>query len=131
VTSALRAWGPAVAWAAVIFAASSRPGSGLDLSSGLDKVAHFAAYAVLGLALGRGQAASGWPWAAALVLGLLYAASDELHQALVPGRHPDAADWVADALGTAAGLYCFHRWRRPRPGRSRARARAATNSSPP
>lgn len=129
-TAALRAWGPAVAWAAVIFAASSRPSVGVDLGSGLDKVAHFAAFAVLGLALGRGREASGWPWAAALALGLLYAATDELHQALVPGRVPDAADWVADALGTAAGLFCFHRWRRRRPGRSPARARAATNSSP-
>ncbi len=129
-TAAVRAWAPAVAWAAAIFAASSRPALPVDLVHGMDKLAHFLTYAVLGLALGFGQRRSGWPWAAALALGLLYGASDELHQGFVPGRTSDVADWVADALGTAAGLVCFHRWRRGRPAPSgRAAGTAAHLSS--
>lgn len=38
-----------------------------------------------------------------LALGLLYALSDEWHQAFVPGRTPEAADWLADAVGLVAG----------------------------
>ena len=128
--SGLRAWGPAVLWAAVIFAASSRPTLPVDLELGLDKVAHFGAYAVLGLALGRACRLGGWPWAAALALGLAYGALDELHQSFVPGREADAADWLADALGTGAGLSLYHRWRRVRSGRARRRAGAASHSFP-
>ena len=49
-----------------------------------------------------------------IVLGALYGLSDELHQAMVPGRSSEVGDWVADALGTAVGvlLYLwFHRRR--------------------
>lgn len=129
-TRVLGAWVPALVWAAVIFAASSRPRLPVDLELGLDKVAHFGAYTVLGLALAHGQLRSGWPWAAALLLGLLYAASDELHQSLVPGRSPDLADWIADAFGTGAGVLLYHRWHRRRPGGTRRRADAAPHSFP-
>lgn len=128
-TSGLRAWGPALVWAAVIFALSSRPTLPIGLESGLDKVAHFAAYAVLGAALAHGQRATGWSWLAALALGLGYAFSDELHQSLVPGRSAELGDWIADALGTGAGILAYHRWRRDRPGRARRGADAATPSS--
>lgn len=106
---ALRAWLPALAWAALIFALSSRPTIPVDLQLGRDKLAHFAAYTVLGLFLGRARRASGLSALAAALLGLAYAASDEWHQSFVPGRSADVADWLADALGVLAGLLLSQR----------------------
>lgn len=117
-TRALRAWAPALLWAAAIFFASSLPGTGVDLSGGRDKVVHALVYLVLGLLLARAWA----PRAGAVLLGWLYAASDELHQALVPGRTAELADWAADALGVLAGVFLFHRVARRR---SRRGSRAA------
>lgn len=128
--SAVRTWGPALAWAVVIFLVSSRPTLPVGLELGLDKVAHFVTYGVLGCALARGQHLSGWPWVSALVLGLAYGALDELHQSFVPGRFADAADWAADALGTAAGVSIFHWWHRRRTGQARRRSGTATTSAP-
>jgi VanZ family protein len=39
------------------------------------------------------------PWAWALVLAILYAVSDELHQGGVPGRYPSPVDVAIDAAG--------------------------------
>lgn len=100
----LRDWGPAVLWAAGLFALSSRPALPVDLASGRDKIVHFAAYAVLGALLARGQIARHLPAMVAVLLGVVYAASDEIHQAFVPNRSADIFDWVADALGVIAGV---------------------------
>lgn len=118
-TGLVRAWAPPVLWAAVLFVASSGSNTGpVDLGDGRDKLAHFVAYAVLGLLLARAQALSGLrPWVA-VALGVAYAASDELHQSFVPGRSAEIADLVADALGVMAAvtLYNARRSRAPRGG---------------
>ena len=44
------------------------------------------------------------PWAWAFVLTVLYAASDELHQGFVAGRHPSAVDVAIDASGALLAL---------------------------
>lgn len=110
-TPRARAWAPALVWAAIIFALSSRSTLPTDLGGGLDKVAHFGAYAILGALLAHGAIAwgrgIGWP----LLLGIAYAASDEFHQSFVPGRHSDVADWLADALGVVAGCLFMYRYR--------------------
>jgi VanZ family protein len=41
---------------------------------------------------------------ATIIICLFYGAVDELHQMLVPGRFAETWDWVADALGTFAGV---------------------------
>jgi VanZ family protein len=96
-------WGPVVAWAAVIFALSSVP----SLSSGLGtwdevlrKGAHITEYAVLGALLLR---ALDRP-ALALLIGIAYAGTDELHQHFVSGRHSSPFDVAFDACGLALGL---------------------------
>ena len=72
------------------------------------KGAHMAEYAVLGVL--AWIAASGWIGrrriraAAAAGLGLLYAASDEIHQAFVPGRGPGVLDVGIDFIGVCIGL---------------------------
>lgn len=104
---AVSAWGPAVLWAVVIFVASAQPRVPLPKVGHWDKLSHFGAYAVLGLLLARGTAASalnGW-WAVALAA--LYGATDEIHQAFVPGRSPELGDWIADVLGAAAGAFLY------------------------
>lgn len=108
-TSALRAWGPPLAWAAAIFWASSRPSVGIHLVGGLDKVVHFGVYAVLGALLARA-----WTWPPGVIAaGWLYGLSDEFHQTFVPGRTAEAADWIADALGVMVGLFLYRRAVRP------------------
>jgi VanZ family protein len=102
----LRSWGPAAAWAAVLFLLSSIHGTdGGPSVPFLDKIAHCVLYAVLGAALARGRsrAPSTVPHAVLLVLGALYGISDEWHQSWVPGRDPDPADWLADVVGLAMG----------------------------
>ena len=123
-------WLPAIAWAALIFAFSARPTVPVGLDLGLDKVAHFLAYAVLGALLAHGQSRTGMSPATACVLGAAYGASDEWHQSFVPGRSSDVGDWAADAAGVLAGVALYH-WMRRRAWRaSTPIARARTDSSP-
>ena len=99
----LALWAPVLIWAAVIFGLSSIP----SLSSGLGtwdevlrKGAHITEYAVLGLLLLRALGRV----APALVIGIAYAATDEVHQHFVSGRHSSPFDVAFDACGLALGL---------------------------
>jgi VanZ family protein len=92
---ALTLWLPVVLWASLIFALSSVP----SLSSGLGgwdyvlrKCAHVTEYAVL-----------------AFLAGVLYAASDELHQSFVRGRHASPIDVAIDSVGLLIGLFVWRR----------------------
>lgn len=102
------AWVPAVLWAAAVFWASAQPTVPLPAVWAADKLAHFGTYAVLGVLLAHGASASALPAGWAVALGVLYGASDELHQAFVPGRSAELADWAADALGVLAGVLLHH-----------------------
>lgn len=78
-----------------------------------DKFEHVAAYALLGwlyaMALtGRARAPRRRVLLAA-GLALLYGASDEFHQSLVPGRDANPADLAADGIGGLAGAF-LARW---------------------
>lgn len=103
------AWVPAAAWAAAIFAVSARPSVAIPGFWSADKLLHFAAYALLGFLVAHGADRSGLPPRWAVAIGCLYGASDEIHQALVPGRSADPADWAADALGVLAGTFVYAR----------------------
>ncbi len=108
----LALWLPVIAWAALIFALSSVPDLGTGLGGWdlvLRKLAHAAEYAVLGSLLLR---ATGWV-GLAVVLGLAYAVSDEIHQTFVPGRAGAPLDVVIDAVGVACGVL-FYQLVRPR-----------------
>ena len=104
----LRLWGPVIVWAGVIFALSAVP----SLNSGLGtwdevlrKCAHVTEYAILGLLLMRalGQELP------ALVLGIAYAATDEIHQHFVAGRHGSPVDVAIDAFGVLVGIIVLRR----------------------
>ncbi|HEU0246722.1 MAG TPA: VanZ family protein [Gaiellaceae bacterium] len=98
-----RLWLPVLTWAALIFALSSIPDLGTGLGGwdlALRKLAHAAEYAVLGALFVRATGRTGL----AVAAGTLYAVSDELHQALVPGRMGSPVDVAIDALGVACGV---------------------------
>jgi VanZ family protein len=110
----LRAWAPVVAWAVVIFAFSSIP----SLSSGLGgwdlalrKLAHLTEYAILGALLVRALSRPGL----AILLGGLYAVTDEVHQHFVRGRHGAWYDVLLDTLGVAVGVLAWRRLRARQP----------------
>jgi VanZ family protein len=100
---------PALAYAGLIFWLSSQanplPGLTQRVS---DKVLHAVEYAglasllVLGLThlgtMGMRRAAQ-----LAILLAAAYGATDELHQAFVPGRDCSGFDWLADASGALLG----------------------------
>jgi VanZ family protein len=107
----LSAWVPVVAWAALIFAISSIP----SLSTGLGvwdtilrKGAHTTEYAILGLLLLRALGRE----LPSFLVGLVYAATDELHQHFVRGRHASPVDVAIDAAGVAIGIIAFRIARR-------------------
>ena len=107
---ALNVWLPVLAWAAVIFAFSSIP----SLSSGLGvwdtvlrKGAHVTEYAILGALLYRALERD----VPALAAGIAYAATDELHQHFVRGRHASPIDVGIDAVGVAFGMILWLRLR--------------------
>lgn len=116
------AWAPAAAWAAAIFAVSSRHSVALPSFWSADKVLHFCAYALLGFLVAHGAAATGPGRRGSVAMGWAYAFSDELHQAFVPGRSADPADWAADALGVLAGTFVYARLRAWLRGRTPALA---------
>jgi len=103
-------WLPIVLWAGVIFTLSSIPSLGTGLGTWdliLRKGAHITEYAVLAFLLVRALGRE----APALALGILYAASDELHQSFVRGRHASPVDVAIDTVGLLLGLLA---WRRAR-----------------
>ena len=96
-------WLPVLVWAGVIFAFSSIP----SLNSGLGtwdyvlrKGAHMTEYAILAVLLVRATGSL----ALAFAFTVLYAASDEVHQLFVRGRHGSPVDVAIDAVGALIGL---------------------------
>jgi VanZ family protein len=99
----LSVWLPVVVWAGVIFAFSSIPHLATGLGTWdtiLRKAAHITEYAILGALLYRAFRRE----APALATGIVYAASDELHQHFVRGRHASPVDVAIDALGLTIGM---------------------------
>ncbi|MBA3735880.1 MAG: VanZ family protein [Actinobacteria bacterium] len=106
----LTVWLPVFVWAAVIFTFSSIP----SLSSGLGawdtvlrKGAHVTEYAILGALLYRALGRE----PLALAAGIAYAATDELHQHFVRGRHASPVDVAIDGVGLAFGMLVWLRLR--------------------
>ena len=113
----IRAYGPALFWAAALLFIGSRqdlPSPGVDVPIPIDKVAHFILYGVLGALAAWGwqrsdRRGSGfWPLLAVWVVGAI----DERHQSTLPARSAEVADWVADALGASFAFFLLSRWAR-------------------
>lgn len=79
-----------------------------------DKAIHFVEYSVLGW-LSAAAASRSWPSASAwrtaafaVFVSTLWGLSDEIHQALVPGRSSELGDLEADFLGSLFGAAAWH-----------------------
>lgn len=103
------AFAPAIVWAGVIFFLSSQemlPGLSVSFFDFVfKKTAHAFVFGVLFVLFLRGFAKLGKTahnsWKVSILLCTLYAITDELHQAFVPGRTASIGDIGFDFLGIA------------------------------
>lgn len=110
-------WIPAAAWATLLFILSSLPSQAVP-SLGIeyeDLVIHFLVYSVLGYCLGIAllhdpERANLEMAIIAILLGVLYGASDEFHQMFVPGRFSTISDFLADSAGVLVGVLAFRKF---------------------
>jgi len=137
-------WGPAAAWAAVIFSFSTgwfssehtgglllpvlgwlfphwTPAELAHAHGVLRSAAHVTEYTILGFLLVRAFRTPERPWGRsalwALLAGTTFAASDEVHQMFVPSRTPAPHDVGLDAAGVVLGItlaWLIRRFRRRR-----------------
>lgn len=81
-----------------------------------DKILHFLVFGILGFLITRGMRYSKIkyfktrPMLTAILLGCVFALSDEVHQAFVPVRAPEVWDWIADFMGIVVFSYLYSRW---------------------
>ena len=85
----------------------------------IDKFYHFIEYGILSVLLAIAFVnvppkwlSTDWIWVTAVLISILYGASDELHQMFVPGRFATFADWISDVFGAIAGVvgvYLYYR----------------------
>ncbi len=90
------------------------PKSGLDvarLNHIVRKNAHFFNYLLLGIFVINAIRATGVNKKKAIIwtllICILYASSDEIHQMFVPGRGPQVKDVLIDTMGALVGLVIF------------------------
>lgn len=100
-------WVPVAVWAAVIFFLSDQPSLPKLGPPWISSATHFGEYLVLAFLLARANGARTGVLGAAV-----YGVTDELHQAFVPGRTPDVADWFADMAGAFVGVWLYRLTRR-------------------
>lgn len=87
---------------------------GVDRVPLRDKGVHFVEYGVLGWLCAAASSRS-WPSVAAwrtgvfaVVVSALWGLSDEIHQAFVPGRSSEVADFIADLVGSIVGVVAWN-----------------------
>ena len=72
------------------------------------KIAHFSIYTVVGFLLmgllSTYKLRDKWRMIITIVIGILYAISDEFHQSFSPGRSPKVTDVYIDTLGIILGV---------------------------
>ena len=152
----LRAWWPAIAWAAVIFTLSTDTFSAEHTAWILEpilrklmpwitrdtfdaihffirKSAHFSEYFVFCVLLYRGvrRGRIGWRWTwgvAALSVAAGYSVLDEVHQAFVASRTASAYDSLLDSTGAFVAFAVLWLWFRWR--RPSGEMQAATGEAP-
>lgn len=72
------------------------------------KIAHFSIYTLVGLLLmgllSTYKIKENWRMILSVLLGMIYAVSDEIHQSFIPGRTPQITDVYIDTLGVVLGV---------------------------
>lgn len=76
------------------------------------KTAHFSIYLLLGLSiislLKEYRQININAIIIALIISILYAVSDEIHQMFIPGRSGELLDVILDSLGSITGIYLYY-----------------------
>lgn len=75
------------------------------LSLIIRKLAHFTEYFILGILVYNMIHSYNKKSYIAIIICILYAISDEIHQSFVPGRSCQILDMTIDSLGAIAGIY--------------------------
>lgn len=72
------------------------------------KVAHFSIYTLVGILLmalfSTYKLEEKNRFSYSLIIGVIYAISDEIHQCFVPGRGPQVTDVILDSMGVLLGI---------------------------
>ena len=109
----LNYWLPPVVWATVIFLFSSltvTPSTEIYWQDFIvKKTAHVVEYGIFAALLYRALRGHGVEKLDAVLLAILiaviYGATDEFHQSFTPGREPRVRDVVFDTIGAVAGVF--------------------------
>ena len=108
---------PLFLWAAIIMILTSIPGDKMPEIElwNWDKLAHCAVYFVLAFLLFRylffvRAFTIANAWKLGIVIGVIYAGIDELHQMPIPNRLGTWQDFLADSLGVCIGVYIAVRY---------------------
>lgn len=72
------------------------------------KLAHFGEYFILGLLVSNALNIHSKNVFFGIVICILYAISDEVHQLFVPGRSGEVLDVLIDSLGSLASIFLFY-----------------------
>ena len=99
----------------ILFTATSLPAYDLPRLGLSDKLQHFGAFLILAVLLNLAllyQRKSRFLFEnaiiATIIICLLYAGLDELHQMFIPGRFAELLDWVADGSGVIFGVFLVY-----------------------
>ena len=127
----IKLWAPPVIWAVVIFLLSARavtPASQIYWKDFIvKKTAHVIEYGILATLLYRALKESGVQkhnaGLIAILIALIYGATDELHQSFTPGREPRVRDVFFDTIGSVLAIYWLWNWLPKAPKRLKIWAR--------
>ncbi len=115
-------WLPVILYCLLIYWQSANPSpEQIPRWPLIDKLLHFAAYAVMAALFYRAwrtQPLAANPrllMALSILSASLYGISDEIHQSFVPFRDAEFTDVVADILGSICGALICQRWYRNKP----------------
>lgn len=79
------------------------------IESIIRKIAHYSIYTLVGILLMSLMSTYKIKEldriAVSLIVGVIYATTDEIHQAFVPGRGPLVADVILDSMGVLTGIF--------------------------
>ena len=79
------------------------------IESVIRKIAHFSIYTLVGFLLmslmGTYKIKEINQIGTSLIIGVIYASTDEIHQAFIPGRGPQITDVMLDSLGVLTGIF--------------------------
>lgn len=120
-------WLPVILWAVVIFSFSAKPTTRTSEIYWQDfivkKSAHVVEYVIFTVLFYRGLKNGGVEKKEAgvysVILAILYAVSDEIHQSFTPGREPTVRDVFFDTSGSFLAVYIIWKYLPKAPKRLR------------